>query len=170
MMSTLESLLGLTFTVGALLYAEGKLVTWGFFFVNCCFTSICPPKKIVDQGGKAAAQSKKMPYFVFIITTAHIFSLLVVKKSSLSIICMIRVWVPPPHPQILFQMLDFYFHSWVDEVFSTYLKSEFWGLKLSSSRRAQTGVECVGGSMTSVSISLSMANRINNTTFLKWVF
>ena len=46
----------------------------------------------------------------------------------------------PPH--ILFQMFDFYFHSWVDEVFSTYLKSEFWGLKLSSSRRAQTGVEC----------------------------
>ena len=50
---------------------------------------------------------------------------------------------PPPTPQILFQMFDFYFHSWVDEVFSTYLKSEFWGLKLSSSRRAQTGVECV---------------------------
>ena len=52
----------------------------------------------------------------------------------------------PPQPlgaQILFQMFDFYFHSWVDEVFSTYLKSEFWGLKLSSSRRAQTGVECV---------------------------
>ena len=40
-------------------------------------------------------------------------------------------------------MFDFYFHSWVDEVFSTYLKSEFWGLKLSSSRRAQTGVERV---------------------------
>ena len=42
-------------------------------------------------------------------------------------------------------MFDFYFHSWVDEVFSTYLKSEFWGLKLSSSRRAiaQTGVEWV---------------------------
>ena len=56
---------------------------------------------------------------------------------------MIRVWVLPLTPQILFQMFDFYFHSWVDEVFSTYLKSEFWGLKLSSSRRAQTGVECV---------------------------
>ena len=50
---------------------------------------------------------------------------------------------PPPTPQILVQMFGFYFHSWVAEVFSTYLKSEFWGLKLSSSRRAQTGVECV---------------------------
>ena len=49
----------------------------------------------------------------------------------------------PPTPQILFQMFDIYFHSWVDEVFLTYLKSEFWGLKLSSSRRAQTQVECV---------------------------
>ena len=44
---------------------------------------------------------------------------------------------------MLFQMFDYYFHSWVDEVFSTYLKSKFWGLKLSSSTRAQTGVECV---------------------------
>jgi len=50
MMSTLESLLG--FTVAALLYAEGKVVTGGFFFVNCCFISICPPKKVVDQRGK----------------------------------------------------------------------------------------------------------------------
>ena len=53
MMSTLESLLG--FTVAALLYAEGKVVTGGFFFVNCCFISI--PKKVVDQGGKAEQEN-----------------------------------------------------------------------------------------------------------------
>ena len=76
MMSTLESLLG--FTVAALLYAEGKVVTGGFFFVNCCFISICPPQKVEIKEEK---QSKKMPDFVFIITTAHIFSLLVVKNQ-----------------------------------------------------------------------------------------
>ena len=80
MMSTLESLLVLGFTVAALLYAEGKVVTGGFFIVNCCFLSICPPKKVEIKEEK---QSKKMPDFVFIITTAlaHIFSLLVVKDQ-----------------------------------------------------------------------------------------
>ena len=53
---------------------------------------------------------------------------------------------PPPNPSDIVPNVsnnDFYFHSWVDEVFSTYLQSEFWGLKLSSSRSAQTGVERV---------------------------
>ena len=85
MMSTLESLLG--FTVAALLYAEGKVVAGGFFFVNCCFISICPPKK-VEIKDPEEKKSKKMPDFVFIITTAHIFSLLVVKNQvRVSYVC-----------------------------------------------------------------------------------
>jgi hypothetical protein len=98
--------------------------------------------KVVDQGGKA--EQKNALFCIHHHNSTHFFSPCS-KKSSPSLICMIRVWVPPPPPtpQILFQMFDFYFHSWADEVFSTYLKIEFWGLKLSSSRRAQTGVECV---------------------------
>ena len=76
---------------------------------------------------------------------------------------MIRVGVPPPPtPQILFQMFDFYFHSWVDEVFSTYLKSEFWGLKLSSSRRAQTGVECVLHEIKTTSFSIVISTIVTD--------
>ena len=42
-------------------------------------------------------------------------------------------------------MFDLYFHSCVDEEFLTCLRSDNGDLKLSSSRRAQTGVdlECV---------------------------
>ena len=69
-MSTLESLLG--FTVAALLYAEGKVVTWGFFFVNCCFISKCPPKKIVDQGGKAEQENA---LFLYSSSQQHTFFL-----------------------------------------------------------------------------------------------
>ena len=64
-----------------------------FFFVNCCFISICPPKKIVDQGGKAEQENALFCIHHHNSTVSHFFSPCN-KKSSPSLICMKRVWVP----------------------------------------------------------------------------
>ena len=69
-----------------------------FFFVNCCFISICPPKKVVHQGGKA--EQENAWFCIHHHNSTHFFSPCS-KRSSPSLICMIREWVPnipPPNP------------------------------------------------------------------------
>ena len=101
------------FTVAALLYAKGKVVTGGFFFV--AIPAYSHPRRLgnLNQGGKAE-QERLLLYSSSLQHTIVNLSLLVV-KNQVGAFMYDKSLGSSPNPQILFQMFDFSFHNWVDK-------------------------------------------------------